>query len=159
MTRFGEELRQEREARGVSVEEICAVTKVSPTNVRLLEAGEYGELPGGVFRKGIVRSYLGALGLEEGPWIERFEQSCREIGVGSGGERDWVEFAENVKKSRTPRRQSMGWRWVGVVFLLAALGAGGWFAWRFIRHRRAALQQSRVSRLIPMGLFPRPTVL
>ena len=39
------------------------------------------ELPGGVFRRGFVRSYLGALGLEEGAWMRRFEESCRESGV------------------------------------------------------------------------------
>lgn len=139
MTRYGEELRAEREARGVSVEDICGVTKVSPQNVRLLEAGAYAELPGGVFRKGIVRSYLGALGLEETIWLERFEESCRELGVTSGSERDWVEFAENVKKSRAPERRGMGWRWVGIFFLLAALAAGAWLAWHYVVHKKLIL--------------------
>jgi cytoskeleton protein RodZ len=139
MTRYGEELRAEREARGVSVEDICAVTKVSPQNVRLLESGSYGELPGGVFRKGIVRSYVGALGLEEATWLERFEESCREVGVTSGGERDWVEFAENVKKNRAPRSNGMGMRWVGVFFLLVVLAAGAWAAWHFVVRKKLIL--------------------
>jgi cytoskeletal protein RodZ len=136
MTRYSDELRAEREARGVSVEDICAVTKLSPQNVRLLEAGEYGELPGGVFRKGIVRSYVGALGLEEAEWLDRFEQSCRELGVANGSERDWVEFAENVKKNRAPERRGMGWRWIGVLLLLAALGAGAWAAWHYVVRKK-----------------------
>ena len=136
MTRYGDELRAEREARGVSVEDICAVTKVSPQNVRLLEAGAYAELPGGVFRKGIVRSYVGALGLEEAVWLDRFEESCRELGVTSGSERDWVEFAENVKKNRSQERRGMGWRWVGVFFLLAVLGAGVWLAWHYVVRKK-----------------------
>lgn len=140
MTRCGDELRAEREARGVSVEQICAVTKVSPHNVRLLESGQYGELPGGVFRKGIVRSYVGALGLEEAVWLERFEQSCRELGVTSGGERDWVEFAENVKKNRAPERSGLGWRWVGVAVLLIALAVMAWAAWHFVVHRKLVLR-------------------
>ena len=69
MERFCDELRWEREQRKVSIEAICEQTKVSPRHLRALEAGDYSELPGGVFRKGIVRSYLAALGLEESAWL------------------------------------------------------------------------------------------
>ena len=67
MERFCDDLRWEREQRKISIETICDKTKVSSRHLLALEAGQYGELPGGVFRKGIVRSYLGALGLEESP--------------------------------------------------------------------------------------------
>ena len=120
------------------MEDICAVTKVSPQNVRFLEAGSYADLPGGVFRKGIVRSYVGALGLEEAVWLERFEQSCQELGVATGGERDWVEFAENVKKNRTQKEQGMGWRWVGVILLVLALAGGAWAAWHYVIRQKIA---------------------
>ncbi len=81
MERFCDELRWEREQRKVSIEAICEETKISARHLRALEAGEYRELPGGVFRKGIVRSYLGALGLEESSWLQRFESSLRESGA------------------------------------------------------------------------------
>src|SRR5580698_1389742 len=74
---FGEELRREREERGVAVEAICNATKVPMRHIRALEAGAFRELPGGVFRRGFVRSYLGVLGLEEGPWLKRFDECCR----------------------------------------------------------------------------------
>src|SRR6202020_2822164 len=80
MERFCDELRWERERRKVSIEKICEETKVASRHLLALEAGEYDALPGGVFRKGIVRSYLRALGLDEVPWIERFEASLRESG-------------------------------------------------------------------------------
>ena len=60
MERFCDELRWERERRQVSIEKISDETKVSSRHLQALEAGEYGALPGGVFRKGIVRSYLAA---------------------------------------------------------------------------------------------------
>src|SRR5277367_6053590 len=99
MERFCDELRWERERRQVSIERICEETKVAPRHLHALEAGEYDALPGGVFRKGIVRSYLAAVGLEEVPWIERFEASLREHGAASEGT-DWTEFAENVRRNR-----------------------------------------------------------
>src|ERR1700733_14622137 len=100
MERFCDELRWERERRQVSIERICEETKVSLRHLLALEAGEYNSLPGGVFRRGIVRSYLSALGLDEMPWIERFEASLRESGAHSTQAEDWTEFAENVRRNR-----------------------------------------------------------
>jgi cytoskeleton protein RodZ len=133
---FGEELRREREQRGVAVETICQTTKVSAKHIRALEAGELGELPGGVFRRGFVRSYLGALGLEEGSWMKRFEESCREIGVREPAETEWAAFAENVKNNRAGMRRQRGMRWAGGGLLLAALALAGWCGWRLATHRR-----------------------
>ncbi len=64
MERFCDELRRERERRKVSIEKICEETKVSVRYLHALDAGEYDSLPGGVFRKGIVRSYITTLGLD-----------------------------------------------------------------------------------------------
>jgi cytoskeleton protein RodZ len=133
---FGEELRRAREERGMTVATICESTKVSAKHILALEAGELGELPGGVFRRGFVRSYLRVLGLEEGPWMQRFEESCREHGMRNPGEMEWTAFAENVKNSRVaPRRRRGVWR-VGLVLLLAALATAGWCGWRLATHRR-----------------------
>jgi cytoskeleton protein RodZ len=136
MERFCDELRWERERRQVSIETICEETKVSSRHLHALEAGDYGELPGGVFRKGIVRSYLGALGLEETSWIERFEASLRESGTTGAEEVDWGEFAENVRRSRVGRESTTGLRWMGVGLMLGALVALGWGVWRFALHGR-----------------------
>src|SRR5580698_5695702 len=100
MERFCDELRIEREQRNVSIETICAVTKVSLRHLQALEAGEYSELPGGVFRKGILRSYLSVLGLEEATWVERFEASLEASGHTNTAGVDWAEFAENVRRMR-----------------------------------------------------------
>jgi cytoskeleton protein RodZ len=133
---FGEELRRAREERGVTVETICEATKVSAKHIRALEAGQLGEMPGGVFRRGFVRSYLRVLGLDEALWMQRFEESCSEIGMRNPGEMEWITFAENVKNSRVAPRRRMGIRWAGLIVLLAALAAGGWCGWRLTTHRR-----------------------
>jgi cytoskeletal protein RodZ len=133
---FGEELRRAREERGLAVETICESTKVPAKHIRALEAGAFEELPGGVFRRGFVRSYLAELGLEEGAWMKRFEESCRESGMGDPAGMEWVTFAENVKNSRAGARRRMRIRWAGVGLLLAALGVAGWCGWRVATHRR-----------------------
>ncbi len=135
MERFCDELREERERRQVSIEKICAETKISSRHLLALEAGNYGELPGGVFRKGIVRSYLGALGLDEAIWIERFEATLGEAGGGAGAE-DWSEFAENVRKARPGGQTQTELRWMGVGMMMASLIALGWGVWRLSLHER-----------------------
>jgi cytoskeletal protein RodZ len=134
MKRFCDELRLERERRQVSIETICEQTKVASRHLLALEAGEYGALPGGVFRKGIVRSYVAALGLDEVQWIERFEASLRETGAVNAN--DWTEFAENVRRNRVGSRSTTDLRWMGVAMMLASLAALGWGVWKFALHGR-----------------------
>jgi cytoskeleton protein RodZ len=134
MERFCDELRWERERRQVSIERICEETKVSSRHLQALEAGEYSALPGGVFRKGIVRSYLGALGLDEDSWIERFEKSLQESGAAGPEVADWAEFAENVRRNRGGGQSQSGARWVGVAGMVTSLGVLGWVVWKFALH-------------------------
>jgi cytoskeleton protein RodZ len=136
MERFCDELRWERERRQVSIETICDQTKVASRHFLALEAGEYSALPGGVFRKGIVRSYLAALGLDEVPWIERFEASLRESGTSSAEAKDWTEFAENVRRNRGGSESPNTMRWMGVAMMLGSLMALGWGVWKFALHGR-----------------------
>jgi cytoskeleton protein RodZ len=133
---FGEQLRREREQRGMDVEMICATTKVPVRHILALEAGALRDLPGGVFRRGFVRSYLGALGLEESSWMARFEESCRESGVREPGETAWTTFAENVKNSRshTGRRSRSRSLWLALLLLLMAIA--GWCGWRVATHQK-----------------------
>jgi cytoskeleton protein RodZ len=135
MERFCDELRRERERRKISIETICDVTKVSVRHLNALEAGEYGSLPGGVFRKGIVRSYVAALGLEATPWIERFEANLRESG-GAEAVDDWSEFAENVRRNRVGTESRSDLRWMGVGAMVVSIAALGWSVWKFALHGR-----------------------
>jgi len=136
MERFCDELRFERERRQVSIEKICEETKVASRHLLALEAGEYGALPGGVFRKGIVRSYLAALGLDEVSWIERFEASLRESNAGVSETDDWAEFAVNVRRNRMGSESKTDLRWIGVAAMAGSLVALGWGVWKFALHGR-----------------------
>jgi cytoskeletal protein RodZ len=136
MERFCDELRGERERRQVSIETICEKTKVAARHLLALEAGDYAALPGGVFRKGIVRGYLAALELDEVSWVERFEASLRESGSASTEAKDWTEFAENVRRNRVGGEPPTGLRWVGVAMMVGSLAVLGWGVWKFALHGR-----------------------
>jgi cytoskeleton protein RodZ len=133
MELFCDELRRERERRKISIEKICEETKVAVRHLRALEAGEYSSLPGGVFRKGIVRSYIAALGLDETPWMERYEASLRESGDAENVE-NWAEFAENVRRNRVGAGSPTDFRWMGVGVMVVSIAALGWSVWKFALH-------------------------
>jgi cytoskeletal protein RodZ len=133
MVQFGDELRLEREQRGVSLEAMCASTKLSIRQLLDVEAGNFAELPGGIFRKGFVRSYVRALNLDEPSWLERFETSYRASGLAEATEVDWTSFAENVKNNRLGgRRSSNRLRWLGVVGMAVLLAILSIVVWKLV---------------------------
>jgi cytoskeletal protein RodZ len=133
MVQFGDELRLEREHRGVSLETMHAHTKLSLRHLRDVEAGNFCQLPGGIFRKGFVRSYLRALGLDEPVWLERFEASYRASGLAGPEDADWASFAENVRNNRRGGRgSSTRLKWIGVLAMTVLLVVLGIFVWKRI---------------------------
>ncbi len=133
MVQFGIELRREREHRGVSLEAMCASTKLSHRQLLDVEAGNFRELPGGIFRKGFVRSYLNALGLDEPLWLERFEASYRASGLAEVSETAWADFAENVHNNRIGgKRSGMGKKWLGVFAMTLLLALLSLCVWKFV---------------------------
>jgi len=65
MSAFGENLRREREMRGVSLEEISSATKISIRFLEAIEREDFSKLPGGIFSRSFIRSYARYLGLDE----------------------------------------------------------------------------------------------
>src|SRR5277367_2215895 len=65
MGNFGEDLRMERLSRGIALEDITTVTKISQHHLVALEQERFRVLPGGILSKGIVRGYASALGLDQ----------------------------------------------------------------------------------------------
>jgi len=62
MSSVGAYLRQLREARGVSLDEIARATRVNSSYLHALEADDHGELPASVFTRGFIRAYCQTLG-------------------------------------------------------------------------------------------------
>ena len=62
MENFGNYLKNERESRGVPLEEIADNTKINMRFLLALENNNYDQLPGEVFIKGYIRSYAKSIG-------------------------------------------------------------------------------------------------
>lgn len=140
MGQFGQDLRRERETRGIAIETITNVTKISSRHLLALEEEQFDALPGGVFNKGIVRGYARVVGLDENTWVDRFMSAYQGSGQLKDDDISWIEFAENVSKGRVDDapRPEMRLRWAGVAVLLALLSVLGWFVWHYVSDRVAA---------------------
>jgi cytoskeletal protein RodZ len=64
MGSFGEDLRRERELRGVSLREISDNTKITKRFLEALEGDRVDVLPGGLFPRSFVRQYASYVGLD-----------------------------------------------------------------------------------------------
>ncbi len=134
MANFGEELRKERVSRGVALEDISTVTKISQRHLLALEQEKFRLLPGGILSKGIVRGYVGALGLDQQNWTNRFLEAYSASGQMLDDDRNWTAFASNVGKARILRREAaqMRLRWIGAIVLMLAVGAAAFFTVRYL---------------------------
>jgi cytoskeleton protein RodZ len=140
MSEFGNELRGERESRGIGLDAISEATKISHRHLLALEASNFDQLPGGVLNKGIVRGYARVVGLDQEAWVERFMAAYQGSGQLKDDDASWIEFAENVGKNRSheAERPDVRLRWAGVALLLTLLAALGWFVWRYVSEKMSA---------------------
>lgn len=65
MGAFGARMKQERERRRVTLDEIALGTKISTRFLRAIEDEHFEQLPGGIFNKGFIRAYARHLGMDE----------------------------------------------------------------------------------------------
>jgi transcriptional regulator with XRE-family HTH domain len=76
---FGPRLRSERERRGISLETIATVTKVSADLWDGLERNDFSRWPTGIFARAFLRDYALAVGLDPDELIDEF---CRLFPIG-----------------------------------------------------------------------------
>lgn len=71
-------LREARERRGLSLEEIANTTKISVSALEALERYDASSLPGGIFTRAFVRSYATEVGLDPETALREFLGRCPE---------------------------------------------------------------------------------
>lgn len=142
---FGEALRDERQRRSVTLEDISQTTKVTVRSLQALESDAFDRLPGGILSKGIVRSYVRCLGLDEGEWVERFlDASGQRTEPDPAREKDWTSFALNASTPQATAMTGSKLRWAGVVVLLLLLAGFGWIVWGYVHQRVASVPSGPV---------------
>jgi cytoskeletal protein RodZ len=121
MSELGPRLKQARLAKGVSLRQIEASTKISVGALEALEKDDYARLPGGIFARSFVRAYAGAVGLDPDDTVhefltefEKFERDNERSAKRPEITPDDLEFLE---------RQRRALRTLRVVLVLVAVAA------------------------------------
>ena len=127
MASFGVRLREQREQRGITLEEISSTTKIGTRMLLALEQDHFDQLPGGIFNKGFIRAYARCLGMDE-------EQAVADYLVASGNapsekEKDKRSDSEStfeLQAEAERRESSLPWGTFAILLLLVALGFAVW---------------------------------
>lgn len=114
MGSFGENLRRERELRGIDLRDIAEATKISVRFLHALEQDRVDILPGGIFPRAFVRQYARYLGLDP-------ERLVAEFLYATG-----AEPRPQAPRDRSRGRRGLLWPVAGAALaVIAAAAVGG----------------------------------
>lgn len=127
MASFGTRLKQEREQRRISLEEISQSTKISTRFLHALEDEKFEQLPGGIFNKGFIRAYASHLGLDEEEMIASYLLAAGMVPVEKKPE-GAVSQVPLIEARPEPPSGTTGLPWglFAVALLVVALGFAVW---------------------------------
>jgi cytoskeleton protein RodZ len=148
MGNFGDTLRQEREFRGITLDAITRVTKISNRHLVALEQEHFDILPGGVFNKSMVREYARVVGLDQEEWVGRYLSAHKSTATVTDDD-GWMRFAENASKARSEagagKRPDQRLRWTGIGVLLLLVAGLSWFVWSYVHKKISLVMPAQVT--------------
>jgi cytoskeletal protein RodZ len=159
MASFGLTLQQERQRRGISLDDVAGCTRVARRYLLALEDESLGTLPGGPYNRAYLRAYAAYLGLDADSLVREYDLRAR--AQSDAGQLNVEPDARTAMRVAAERRASQisgrtggsttALR-VGAVIggVLALLAAVVWFAVPHFTHR-GDLQQ--------LGAHPLPNVV
>jgi len=107
------ELKDMREARGLSLRAIFETTRVGLVNLTAVENGDYNRLPPPVYARNFIRKYARAVGIDEKPILDRYEKHLESL-----------KPPQEETEVRKPWPET-GWRYRFLFMSLAAVIAAG----------------------------------
>lgn len=136
MPSFGAKLKQQREQRDVTLDEISQTTKIGTRFLRALEEDRFDQLPGGIFNKGFVRAYARCVGMDE-------DEAIADYMAATGAVAEKPESQTSLPEAR-PEPPSDGaarvpWGTVALVLVCGALVLAIWG----VHKRKARIEESQ----------------
>jgi cytoskeleton protein RodZ len=96
MPTLGEELRQRREQRGITLAEISEATRIGTRFLKAIETDSFSTLPGGIFTRSFIRAYAKYVGMNEDEAISLYLQQA------SGQDQSGLPEEVEVKPTHKP---------------------------------------------------------
>jgi cytoskeleton protein RodZ len=124
MASLGQQLKQSREEKGVSLQEIAESTHISIRFLQAIENDAYDVLPGGVFNRAFVRKFARQVGFDEEQAVNLYQEQWQE----QGGE---PERGYQLGIDESEFRQSSGNGLLLTFVALVVIGSLGYAAYQY----------------------------
>jgi cytoskeleton protein RodZ len=118
---LGEFLRQEREKRGITIEQVASATKINVRLLHLLESDQYTELPAKPFIRGFVSSYGRFIGIDSKEILTQFGDFLEMRSV-ERPTRDAGHSGYAFEKREGEQSRTVLWIVVGAFMVFGAIG-------------------------------------
>ncbi|MBB3764455.1 RodZ domain-containing protein [Sphingomicrobium lutaoense] len=120
VTPIGQRLREAREAKGLSIEDIAAKTRIPKRHIESLENADFARLPAPTYTMGFVKSYASEVGLDR-------DEAGAQLREEMDGFRSPVETVEGFEPA-DPNRAMPGWLiWTALILLIGAIAFFIWY--------------------------------
>lgn len=168
----GEVLRQAREAKGWSVEQLSETTRIAPRIIAAIEHDDLGQVADPIYARGFIRSLALALGLDADWVLSKVDLRDATSAVPESVKRPaaappsapptapaasergpvWQVESVRVRKVEAGPRPPLPWAKIGLALgVLAVLGLVLWWGPRWIPERAARVQPPPEA---PQGAWP-----
>lgn len=120
VTPIGQRLREAREAKGLSIEDIAAKTRIPKRHIESLESADFARLPAPTYTMGFVKSYAGEVGMDR-------DEAGAQLREEMDGFRPPMETVEGFEPA-DPNRAMPGWLiWTALILLIGAIAFFIWY--------------------------------
>jgi cytoskeleton protein RodZ len=120
----GETLRAAREAKGISLKDLAALTRITQRHLGLIETGDFAALPGRTYAIGFSRSYAKAVGLDQNKIAREVREELSQIELPGTG-----RLAESFEPGDPARVPSARLAWISALIAVILFIAGSIFVW------------------------------
>lgn len=146
----GQRLREAREAKGLSVEDIAAQTRIPTRHLTSLEESDWDKLPAATYSIGFAKNYAGAIGLDRN---EIGEQLRAEM----GGARPAYAHPEIYEAADPARTMPKGLVFGALALLAIFVLAFTWLNNRSLEPDEAVAEAQNVTAPVANEVAPPPT--
>lgn len=99
MTEFGETLRQAREAKGLSIQQIADATNMLPQQIEDLENDNFSRIAAPIYGRGFVKLYCSTVGLDPKPLVQEFME------IYNGNKQPTIKFKRTQRNAEPVAKQ------------------------------------------------------
>ena len=112
----GQYLREEREKKNLSLEDVAKVTRITLENLQALELDDFQAISAPIFVRGFLRTYASQLGLDPNEIMARYESQV-----------DLLKISPKVKESAPAKNGSPLFKYIALLILILVGAAIGFY--------------------------------